>query len=72
MLSAVLARRGVQRVVATDQGTACAGLARENLQRLGLTSRVELQQQDLFPEGKGPAGGVQPAPGLPALASFAH
>ena len=68
VLSAVLARRGVQRVVATDQDPRALTCARENLQRLGLTSRVELQQQDLFPEGKAPLVVCNP-PWLPARPS---
>ena len=68
VLSAVLARRGVQRVVAIDQDPRALACARENLQRLGLTGRVELQQQDLFPEGKAPLVVCNP-PWLPARAS---
>lgn len=68
VLSAVLARRGVQRVVATDQDPRALTCARENLQRLGLTGRVELQQQDLFPEGKAPLVVCNP-PWLPARAN---
>ncbi len=68
VLSAVLARRGVQRVVATDQDPRALACARENLQRLGLTGRVELQQQDLFPEGTAPLVVCNP-PWLPARAS---
>ena len=68
VLSAVLARRGVQRVVATDQDPRALACAGENLQRLGLTGRVELQQQDLFPEGKAPLVVCNP-PWLPARAS---
>lgn len=68
VLSAVLARRGVQRVVATDQDPRALACTRENLQRLGLTSRVEVQQQDLFPEGKAPLVVCNP-PWLPARAS---
>ena len=68
VLSAVLARRGVQRVVATDQDPRALACAGENLQRLGLKGRVELQQQDLFPEGKAPLVVCNP-PWLPARAS---
>ena len=68
VLSAVLARRGVQRVVATDQDPRALACARENLQRLGLAGRVEVQQQDLFPEGKAPLVVCNP-PWLPARAS---
>lgn len=52
VLSAVLARRGVQRVVATDQDPRALACARDNLQRLQLLDRVELQQVDLFPPGR--------------------
>lgn len=49
VLSAVLARRGVARVVATDQDPRALTCARDNLQRLGLTEQVEVVQADLFP-----------------------
>ena len=49
VLSAVLARRGLARVIATDQDARALACARENLERLGLTNRVELVQADLFP-----------------------
>lgn len=52
VLAAVLARRGVPRVVATDQDPRALACARENLERLGLQPNVALQQADLFPEGK--------------------
>ena len=45
----VLARRGVQRVVATDQDPRALACARDNLQRLGLQAQVEVVQADLFP-----------------------
>lgn len=49
VLSALLARRGVQRVVATDQDPRALACARENLQRLGLDGAVSLVQADLYP-----------------------
>lgn len=52
VLAAVLARRGIQRVVATDQDPRALACARENLERLGLAGRVEVVQADLFPEGR--------------------
>lgn len=52
VLSALLARRGVARVVATDQDPRALACAQDNLARLGLAERVELQQVDLFPEGR--------------------
>ncbi|MET0981308.1 MAG: class I SAM-dependent methyltransferase [Telluria sp.] len=52
VLSAVLARRGLPRVVATDMDDRALGCARENIERLGLASRVEVVKADLFPEGQ--------------------
>ena len=52
VLAAVLARRGVSRVVATDQDPRALACARENLARLGLADRVEVVHADLFPEGR--------------------
>lgn len=52
VLAAVLARRGVSRIIATDQDPRALACARENLQRLGLSNQVEVVQANLFPEGK--------------------
>lgn len=52
VLSAVLARRGVQRVIATDMDARALGCARENIARLGLAAQVEVIQADLFPDGR--------------------
>jgi len=52
VLAAVLARRGIRRVVATDQDPRALAGARENLERLGLALRVDVVQADLFPEGR--------------------
>ncbi len=52
VLAAVLARRGIGRVVATDQDPRALACARENLERLGLAKGVEVVQADLFPEGR--------------------
>ena len=68
VLSAVLARRGVQRVVATDQDPRALACARDNLQRLGLLPQVELLQADLFPPGRAPLVVCNP-PWVPARAS---
>jgi methylase of polypeptide subunit release factors len=48
----VLARRGIQRIVATDQDLRAIDCARENLTRLGLANQVDLAQTNLFPEGQ--------------------
>lgn len=68
VLAAVLARRGVRQVVATDQDPRALACARENLQRLGLADRVDLRQMDLFPEGCAPLVLCNP-PWVPARAS---
>jgi methylase of polypeptide subunit release factors len=52
VLAAVLARRGIQRVVATDQDPRALACARENIDRLGLAKQVEVVEADLFPEGQ--------------------
>ena len=52
VLSAVLARRGVPRVVATDLSERALACARDNMTRLGLLDRVTLLQTDLFPHGQ--------------------
>ncbi|MEN9865022.1 MAG: hypothetical protein RL748_612 [Pseudomonadota bacterium] len=52
VLAAVLAQRGLASVVATDQEARAISCAKDNLQRLGLSHQVQLQQVDLFPEGK--------------------
>ena len=49
VLSAVLARRGVPRVLATELAPRALACAADNLQRLGLSQRVTLVQADLFP-----------------------
>jgi methylase of polypeptide subunit release factors len=68
VLSAVLAKRGVQRVVGTDLDPRALACAKENIQRLGLSPKVELLQTNLFPEGKAPLIVCNP-PWLPARAS---
>ena len=52
VLAALLARRGVKRIVATDQDPRALACARENLAQLGLSAQVEVVQADLFPAGK--------------------
>ncbi|HEY1997208.1 class I SAM-dependent methyltransferase [Paraburkholderia sp.] len=54
VLAALLARRGVKKIVATDQDPRALACARENLTRLGYDPQVEVIQADLFPEGRAP------------------
>ncbi|HEU0229180.1 MAG TPA: class I SAM-dependent methyltransferase [Burkholderiaceae bacterium] len=51
VLAAILARRGVARVVATDSDPRALACARENVETQGLTGRVTVQEADLFPSG---------------------
>ncbi len=51
VLAAVLARRGLRHIVATDTDPRALACARANLQRLGVLGQVRLEQTDLFPEG---------------------
>ncbi len=52
VLAAVLAKRGIERVVATDQDPRALACARENIERLGLKKQVDIVNADLFPEGR--------------------
>ncbi len=54
VLAAVLAKRGVAKVIATDSDPRALVCARENVTRLGLDGRVEVIEADLFPEGRAP------------------
>jgi SAM-dependent methyltransferase len=52
VLAAVLARRGIERVVATDLDPRALACARDNVRQLGLSERIDVVQADLFPEGR--------------------
>lgn len=68
VIAAVLARRGVQRVVATDTDPRALACARENVARLGLGPQIEVVEADLFPPGQAPLVVCNP-PWLPARPS---
>ncbi|MGE0333360.1 MAG: methyltransferase [Ramlibacter sp.] len=65
VLAALLARRGVQRVVATDCDPRALACARANLARLQLGGVVDVLQADLFPPGQAPLVVCNP-PWVPA------
>lgn len=67
VLAALLAKRGVKQVVATDMSPRALACAQDNIARLGLSDRVQLQQVDLFPEGQAALIVCNP-PWLPARA----
>ncbi|WP_350271043.1 class I SAM-dependent methyltransferase [Brevibacterium sp. CBA3109] len=52
VLAAVLLRRGVERVVATDINPRAVTCAQENLEHLGLAESAEVVEADLFPQGR--------------------
>ena len=52
VLAAILAQRGVAKVIATDMDARAIACATENLARLGLSDQVAVEQTDLFPSGR--------------------
>ena len=68
ILSAVLVRRGIDKVVATDQDPRALACSQETLNRLGMASQVQLVQTNLFPDGLANLIVCNP-PWLPARAS---
>ena len=68
VLAAVLARRGVARIIATDMDARALACAGENLRRLKLAPQVQVVKADLFPEGRAPLIVCNP-PWIPARPS---
>lgn len=68
VLAAVLAKRGIARVVATDRDPRALACARDNLTRMQLHDHVDVIDADLFPEGRAPLIVCNP-PWLPARPS---
>lgn len=68
VLAALLAHRGVARVVATETDARALACARDNIKRLELTDRVEVIDAPLFPEGRAPLIVCNP-PWIPARPS---
>ena len=68
VLAAVLARRGIERIIATDQDPRALACARENIKRLKLNTQVDIVHADLFPEGRAPLIVCNP-PWIPARPS---
>lgn len=52
VLALLLAKRGAKRVVATDLDPRAVACARDNAERMGLAKRIQVEQVDLFPEGR--------------------
>ena len=68
VLAALLARRGVKQVIATDQDPRALECARENIGRLHLKAQVSVVEANLFPDGRAPLIVCNP-PWLPARAN---
>ncbi len=52
VLAALLAKRGIARVIATDLNPRALQCARENIQRLGFSKQVDVIEANLFPPGR--------------------
>jgi SAM-dependent methyltransferase len=70
VLATILAKRGIARVIATENNPRAVLCAKENLQRLGLQNKVEVVDTDLFPEGRAALVVCNP-PWVPARPSSA-
>jgi SAM-dependent methyltransferase len=68
VLAAVLARRNVELVIATDRDPRALACARENIARLGLGHQVHIVGADLFPDQRASLAVCNP-PWLPARPS---
>lgn len=65
VLAAVLARRGIDHIVATDISRRALACARENIDRLQFAARIDVVGPDLFPRGRADLVVCNP-PWLPA------
>lgn len=70
VLAAILARRGVPATLASDLSPRALACARANIERLGLSGQVTVQEADLFPPGRAALAVCNP-PWLPGKASSA-
>ncbi len=68
VLAALLVKKGVAHVIATDTSARALACARQNIESLGLTKQITLQQVDLYPTGRADLVVCNPPwlPGRPA------
>ncbi len=52
VLAALLAKRGIAHIIATDLNERALTCARENISRMNLQEKIEVVREDLFPEGR--------------------
>lgn len=69
VIAALLAKRGVPNIIATDNQPRALACAQDNLQRLGFAKRVKVVEADLFPPGSAADLIVCNPPWLPAKAN---
>jgi methylase of polypeptide subunit release factors len=65
VIAAILAQRGVQKIIATEQDPRAVACAKANVARLGYSSHVDVQNTDMFPDGQAPLIVCNP-PWIPA------
>jgi methylase of polypeptide subunit release factors len=70
ILSAVLAQRGIKKIIATDQDLRAIACATENILRLGFSQQVSIVEANLFPDTQADLVVCNP-PWLPAKANAA-
>ena len=70
VLAAILAKRGMRTITATDNNPRALLCAKENIARLGFSDQVEVLEADLFPEGRASLAVCNP-PWIPIRASSA-
>ena len=68
VLAAILAKRGIAHIVATDTNPVAIAAAQANVQQLGYAQQVQVVMRDLFPEGSADLIVCNP-PWLPAKPS---
>jgi methylase of polypeptide subunit release factors len=70
ILAAILAKRGIERVIATDCHPRALACTRDNLERLQFSAQVAVIEADLYPEGRAPLVVCNPPwlPGKPSAA----
>lgn len=52
VIALLLAKRGLEKIIATDLDSRALACAKENIARLGLDKQISIFKADLFPEGK--------------------
>jgi SAM-dependent methyltransferase len=70
VLAALLAQRGVAKIIATETDPRALACAKENIETLGFGQQVKVLAADLFPEGRAPLIVCNP-PWIPARPSSA-